>query len=116
MNHQTSLGVIGGVPKKALYLTGHVDKELVYLDPHYVQEAVNRRNLHANSSIFHCEEFRTLESSQVDPSMGLCFYIKSLNELDSLVKKINHVKEKKKNDFLSISWVNSEITSKSFSI
>ena len=35
------MGIIGGVPKKALYIVGHTSSEFVYLDPHYVQEYVN---------------------------------------------------------------------------
>jgi cysteine protease ATG4 len=32
-------GVIGGKPKKALYFLGRHDKDYIYLDPHYVQNA-----------------------------------------------------------------------------
>jgi hypothetical protein len=38
MSHSTSLGVIGGIPKKALYFIGRDNEDLIYLDPHYVQQ------------------------------------------------------------------------------
>jgi cysteine protease ATG4 len=40
----TSVGIIGGVPSKALYIVGHEGDDLIYLDPHYVQEHVDKSN------------------------------------------------------------------------
>jgi cysteine protease ATG4 len=34
------VGLIGGKPNFALYFVGHQDKHLIFLDPHYVQEAL----------------------------------------------------------------------------
>lgn len=42
---KTSLGMIGGVPKKSLYFVGSCDDNLIYLDPHLVQSPVNTFNL-----------------------------------------------------------------------
>jgi hypothetical protein len=39
------MGILGGVPGKGLYFVGSYDKNVIYLDPHLVQESVNRSNL-----------------------------------------------------------------------
>ena len=44
LSHRCSLGVIGGIPRKAYYFIGHEDQQLIYLDPHLSQEAVKRTN------------------------------------------------------------------------
>ena len=43
---------MGGVPKKALYIVGHSENEFVYLDPHYVQNFVDSKNLLENYETF----------------------------------------------------------------
>jgi cysteine protease ATG4 len=49
-----SLGIIGGVPGKALYIVGFEGDEIIYLDPHYVQEHVDRCSLKLNLHTFFC--------------------------------------------------------------
>jgi hypothetical protein len=39
------MGIIGGVPGKGLYFVGAEDKNLIYLDPHFVQPSVKRSTL-----------------------------------------------------------------------
>lgn len=41
-------GAISGVRGQALYILGHYDDQIIFLDPHYVQKADNL----ANSSYF----------------------------------------------------------------
>ena len=45
MNLKTSVGMIGGVPGKGLYFVGACDDNLIYMDPHLVQNPVNTFNL-----------------------------------------------------------------------
>ena len=41
-------GCIGGIPRKARFLTGKNNDKISYLDPHYVEDAVDRIHLKAN--------------------------------------------------------------------
>ena len=36
-----SIGMIGGKPHEALYFLGRIKDNLIYLDPHYVQESIS---------------------------------------------------------------------------
>ena len=40
------VGILGGKPNFALYFVGHQDsQELIFLDPHFVQDSVNLQQL-----------------------------------------------------------------------
>jgi hypothetical protein len=54
MNLKTSMGMIGGVPNKGLHFVGACDDNLIYLDPHLVQNPVNTFNMTKELSSFHC--------------------------------------------------------------
>lgn len=78
---RSSLGIMGGVPRKALYIVGYSGNQLVYLDPHYVQDYVDKKTLFENMETFFCKDFRTLYRDNIDPSMALAFYLRSLEDL-----------------------------------
>ena len=82
------MGMIGGVPRKAMYFVGYQDSNLIYLDPHLVQTAVSRSNLYKNMDSFHCEDFRTINRHKLDSSVAFTFYLKNLSDLNNLVTKI----------------------------
>jgi cysteine protease ATG4 len=77
------VGMIGGKPKRALFFLGHEGrKELIYLDPHYVQNSVNRMNLETEKNTFFCDSYRTVDYKSLDPSLGFGFLIKDINDLE----------------------------------
>lgn len=45
MELPTFSGCLGGVPEKARYIIGKHKNKLFYMDPHYVQSAVNLSSL-----------------------------------------------------------------------
>lgn len=97
-----TLGIIGGRPNQALYFVGCVGNELVYLDPHTVQQATDVDALSKNmdtvdDSSYHCEYASRVDLNQVDPSIALCFFCASESDFDSwcsLVHKSLIVNEK----------------------
>lgn len=86
------VGMIGGKPKKALFFLGHEEKkELIYLDPHYVQESVTRKNLETMQSTFSCDSYRTIDYHNIDPSLGFGFLINDLDDLQDLHSSISAI-------------------------
>lgn len=69
-------GCLGGIDKKALYFVGAKEDEYIYLDPHYVQTAV--KDMGEDNQSYRCHSFRRCKNTQIAPSIGTSFYIKSL--------------------------------------
>ncbi|XP_023241305.1 cysteine protease ATG4A-like isoform X2 [Centruroides sculpturatus] len=80
-----SLGIIGGKPNHALYFIGVVGNEVVYLDPHTTQQAIDTSLEIPNDSSYHCPygNSRRMNLNQMDPSVALCFYFQTEEEFDS---------------------------------
>jgi len=54
------LGCLGGIPKKARFLTGKAGDKISYLDPHYVTESVKKYELHKKIDTFNCKDYRLM--------------------------------------------------------
>ncbi len=77
--------MIGGVPGKGLYFVGAMDDNLIYLDPHLVQNPVNTFNLKKELNSFHCDDLRLIGRQKIDPSIAFAFYLRSLDDLSELI-------------------------------
>ncbi|KAI1882714.1 hypothetical protein AGOR_G00237760 [Albula goreensis] len=85
-----SLGVIGGKPNSAHYFIGFVGEELIYLDPHTTQPAVEPR---ANGTIpddtFHCQHPPCrMHVREMDPSIAVGFFCKTEDDFDDWCARI----------------------------
>ena len=63
MSMKSFSGMLGGKPNKALFFVGMQGDELIYLDPHYVQDSTNRKNLGDQMETYFCKSFRTISYS-----------------------------------------------------
>ncbi|XP_067127879.1 cysteine protease ATG4B-like isoform X3 [Centruroides vittatus] len=92
-----SLGIIGGKPNHALYFIGVVGNEVVYLDPHTTQQAIDTSLEIPNDSSYHCPygNSRRMNLNQMDPSVALCFYFQTEEEFDSWCVQVHKVGWKK---------------------
>lgn len=86
-------GIIGGKPDKALFIVGKIENRFIYLDPHLVQPAVNAENFEKNKQTYFCSNFRACKSSSIDPSMGITFYLETLEDVDELYKFMGDIKK-----------------------
>ena len=46
MENKFSLGVLGGIGGEAIYIVGHQDKDLIAMDPHYIQTQNDGESIH----------------------------------------------------------------------
>ncbi|TKR93972.1 hypothetical protein L596_008330 [Steinernema carpocapsae] len=89
-------GILGGRPNHALYIVGMVGEKMIYLDPHFCQQAVNldkppkveddfeevngdekevveEAEVTSDDSTFHCPYMMHANYSSLDPSLAIAF-------------------------------------------
>ncbi|KTG38659.1 hypothetical protein cypCar_00003879, partial [Cyprinus carpio] len=68
-----SCGVLGGKPNLAYYFIGFIDDELIYLDPHTTQQAVDTESGSAvDDQSYHCQRTpHRMKITSLDPSVAL---------------------------------------------
>jgi len=91
------IGMLGGKPGLAYYIAGCVDDRLIYLDPHFVQEAVqDKRDLRFRDymNTYFCNSIRYLNLNEIDTSVGFAFYIKNEAQFKDFVKRFKESSQK----------------------
>jgi cysteine protease ATG4 len=92
-------GIIGGKNTSSLFIVGlKNDRELIYLDPHYVQEAWTNIAIISDKE---CQGYHTnrplfMNISDIDPTMSIGFYCRNQEEYADFLDRI------KKSDLISI--------------
>ncbi|XP_056302339.1 cysteine protease ATG4A [Danio aesculapii] len=94
-----SCGVLGGKPNLAYYFIGFIDDELIYLDPHTTQQAVDTESGSAvDDQSFHCQRTpHRMKITSLDPSVALGFFCKSEEDFDSWCDLVQQELLKKRN-------------------
>ncbi|XP_054691352.1 cysteine protease ATG4B isoform X1 [Grus americana] len=92
-----SLGVIGGKPNSAHYFIGYVGEELIYLDPHTTQPAVEPNDSGClPDESFHCQHPPCRMSiAELDPSIAVGFFCNTeedFNDWCQQIKKLSLVR------------------------
>ena len=88
---------MGGKPNKALYFVGHQGQNLLFLDPHYVQKAIPERDSKKfETSSYTCQIPKTLDMRQMDPGLGIGFYLKTYQDFSNLKTYLKSMKNKYK--------------------
>uniref|UniRef100_A0A671SV43 Cysteine protease n=1 Tax=Sinocyclocheilus anshuiensis TaxID=1608454 RepID=A0A671SV43_9TELE len=88
-----SLGVIGGKPNSAHYFIGFVGDELIYLDPHTTQPAVdpNEDGQFPDES-YHCQHPPCrMHICELDPSIAAGFFCQTEDDFDDWCAQIRKV-------------------------
>ncbi|XP_022688503.1 cysteine protease ATG4D-like isoform X3 [Varroa jacobsoni] len=79
------IGIIGGKPKHSLYFMGFQGNKLIFLDPHYLQSAVNTRAVPFDESSYHCSGARKISFAKLDPSAAIGFYCATQRDFEDFV-------------------------------
>lgn len=69
-----SVGMIGGKPSQALYFIGYTGDEVVFLDPHITQNAIDLDELSDETfddSTYHASTCSRISFLNMDPSLAL---------------------------------------------
>uniref|UniRef100_A0A8C8I044 Cysteine protease n=1 Tax=Oncorhynchus tshawytscha TaxID=74940 RepID=A0A8C8I044_ONCTS len=79
-----SLGVIGGKPNSAHYFIGYVGEELIYLDPHTTQPAVEPcEDSQVPDDTYHCQHPPCrMHICEIDPSVAVGFFCRTEDDFD----------------------------------
>ncbi|XP_030071722.1 cysteine protease ATG4B isoform X2 [Microcaecilia unicolor] len=93
-----SLGVIGGKPNSAHYFIGYVGEELIYLDPHTTQPAVEPSNsCFIPDESFHCQHPPCrMRISDLDPSIAVGFFCNTEGDFEEWcqhMRKLSLIRE-----------------------
>uniref|UniRef100_A0A9L0S225 Cysteine protease n=1 Tax=Equus caballus TaxID=9796 RepID=A0A9L0S225_HORSE len=85
-----SLGVIGGKPNSAHYFIGYVGEELIYLDPHTTQPAVEfTDSCFIPDESFHCQHPPSRMSiGELDPSIAVGFFCKTEDDFNDWCQQV----------------------------
>lgn len=88
-----SVGVIGGKPSASLYFVGAEDEDVLYLDPHSVQDKVEMRGKFSTSS-FHCSRIRRMKVDNVDPCLAVAFLCETEEDFGDLCGELQEIEHK----------------------
>lgn len=78
------MGLLGGKPNFALYFVGTQDDSLIFLDPHFVQDAVpSPEDLPAYESTYFTQDrsAKKIKLSGLDPGLGLGFLLRKSSDI-----------------------------------
>uniref|UniRef100_A0A674N455 Cysteine protease n=1 Tax=Takifugu rubripes TaxID=31033 RepID=A0A674N455_TAKRU len=94
-----SLGVIGGKPNSAHYFIGYVGGELIYLDPHTTQTAVEPcEHGQFPDDTYHCQHPPCrMHICELDPSIAVGFFCRTEDEFDDWCMRIRRLSCNKDN-------------------
>ncbi|CAI7796158.1 unnamed protein product, partial [Closterium sp. NIES-53] len=91
-----SVGIAGGKPHTSLYFIGTHQSDVLFLDPHYPQQAVAFPEgpisaCHVDTSSYHCSAIRRMPLSGMDSSLALGFYCATQGDFEDLCRRIEQL-------------------------
>ncbi|XP_028839405.1 cysteine protease ATG4A isoform X4 [Denticeps clupeoides] len=94
-----SCGVLGGKPNLAYYFIGLIGEELIYLDPHTTQSALDaEQGSYVDDLGYHCQRSpHRMKITSLDPSVALGFFCKTEEDFDSWCDLVQKEVLKKRN-------------------
>ena len=97
---ENNIGILGGKKSRALYFIGKCDRDLIFLDPHYVQKAVDVNEILYGDGIqtFKPQNIYHINVSEMSPIFTLGLVCRNTNEFTVMIQKIEKmIKTSKEN-------------------
>ena len=87
---ETNIGIIGGKKTRAYYFIGKCEKNLLFLDPHYVQETVSLIDSRGYSieKSYRPNDVFYMDVSEMSPTFSFGFAIKDMSDFKRLMKHL----------------------------
>jgi len=89
-----TVGMIGGKPYSAYYFYGYADDDLLYLDPHEVQNYETNLLEDMKDASYHCKTMWKLKFCNLDPSIALGFLCKNKEDFENLMSSLRTINSK----------------------
>lgn len=89
-----SVGFIGGKPTKSFYFIGYQNNNFIYLDPHHNQNLIDHENFFPKINdllSYHDKKINLIDSSTIDPSLSIGFFIKNENDFNKFKNSIQQI-------------------------
>ncbi len=86
----TNIGFIGGKRSRAFYFIGKSATNLIFLDPHYIQETISLKKLGTNyaTESYIPNDIYYMPINDLSPSFTIGFAIKDMKSFKNLMKKL----------------------------
>jgi len=87
---KTNIGLIGGKNSRAFYFIGKCGNNLIFLDPHYVQQTIPLEVLGTNQieESYKPNDIYYMDISELSPSFSIGFAIKNIKDFKQFMEKI----------------------------
>ena len=88
---KTNIGFIGGKSSRAFYFIGRCDKNLIFLDPHFVQPTIplNKFGTDSIHESYRPENIYYMPISELSPSFSIGFAVKDMKSFKLFMEKMN---------------------------
>ena len=86
-NYKNNIGFIGGKTSKAYYFIGNCEDNLIFLDPHHVQESISINDIFVGegSQSYKPNDVFYMNINELSPSFTFGFAIKNLYEFEEFI-------------------------------
>ena len=87
---KTNIGLIGGKNSRAFYFIGKCENNLIFLDPHYVQQTIPLNILGTNQigESYKPNDIYYMDISELSPSFSIGFAIKDIKDFKLFMEKM----------------------------
>lgn len=94
---ENNIGILGGKKTRALYFIGKSERELIFLDPHFVQktQSINDILYGEGQETYKPQDLFHLDVSEISPSFTMGLVCRNLGEFITMLKRLENIPKNK---------------------